>query len=288
MKFTLALSTLATIQAGTVWLRSSDRAKLNSMVIQSVSKDIDNGSVPYTVAKALIAYVSTNGVADSKGQVKEEWNNWYRVQNGEIQCNGENGECDTGFMDLTPLWGYGCWCFFGNIDSTLGRGPPIDAYDAVCKEMTQCYRCIIFDADNEEDEECDPYNTDFETSMTVSGSFGINNITTSCQTQNVAPCEWRTCACAMTMVSNFFNLSFDSENSYDESMKHSNGFDYNLECPQQGRASDRQCCGYYPNRRTYDRSEFRDCCHEKSIYNPLRHQCCPNGEHVGLGGRCAQ
>jgi len=281
----LYAATLLTVASAT-WMRSSDRARLSAKAIKSVSDEIDSGSVPFTIGKALIAYISANGISDASGNVPDSWINWYRMEEGEVPCNGEDGDCNVGFMDLTPLWGYGCWCFFGNIDSTLGRGPPIDHYDGVCKELTQCYRCIIHDADNEGDDECDPYNTEFESSLMVSGSFGINNITTSCQTSNQNSCQWRTCSCAMTMVSNFFNLSFDTETEYDENMKHSNGFDYNLECPQQGRAQDRQCCGYYPNRRTFDRSEFRDCCHQKSIYNPLRHQCCDSGEHVGLGARC--
>lgn len=202
------------------------------------------------------------------------------------QCEGSS--CQSGTLALEALFGYGCWCFFGNIDSTLGRGPPIDAYDATCQKLSLCYRCIFVDADNENDEECDPFTTSFTATLSLGGfgGSGVSNMTADCQTDNQAPCSWRTCACAMTMLTSFFNLSFDSSAVYDDNLKHANGFDYNLECPQQGRAQDRQCCGFYPERRTYDRGEARDCCHEKSIYNPLRHVCCDDGTHIGIGNNC--
>ena len=204
------------------------------------------------------------------------------------ECEGDN--CSTGTLNLEALFGYGCWCFFGRIDSALGRGPPVDAYDATCQKLALCYRCIFVDSANEGDEECDPFTATFSASFSL-GSLtgqGVNNATTTCQTENQSACSWRTCSCAMTMVTNFFNLSFDPQNAYDENLKHSAGFDYNLECPEQGRAVDRQCCGYYPDRRTYDHGDgsVRACCHEKTIYNPMRHVCCADGSHVGIGHNC--
>lgn len=204
------------------------------------------------------------------------------------QCEGDN--CSSGTLNLEALFGYGCWCFFGRIDSALGRGPPVDAYDATCQKLALCYRCIFVDAANEGDDECDPFTATFTASFSL-GSLtgqGVNNATTTCQTDNQNSCSWRTCSCAMTMMTSFFNLSFDPNNAYDENLKHSQGFDYNLECPEQGRAVDRQCCGYYPERRTYDHGDgsVRACCHEKSIYNPMKHVCCADGTHVGIGHSC--
>lgn len=195
----------------------------------------------------------------------------------------------SGAISLEALQGYGCWCFFGNIDSALGRGPPIDSYDATCQKLSLCYRCIFVDAENENDDECDPFNTAFQAEIDINallGGGGINNASVACIQDNQSACSWRTCSCAMTMITSFFNLSFDSNNVYDDNMKHSNGFDYALECPQQGKSLDRQCCGWYPDRRTYDRGEARACCHERSIYNPMRHVCCPDGTHLGLGHSC--
>jgi len=205
-----------------------------------------------------------------------------------IKADCEGGDCQTGTLNLEALFGYGCWCFFGRIDSALGRGPPVDSYDATCQKLALCYRCIFVDAENES-EDCDPFTTEFAATISMNALLGggaSQNASTQCITENQSNCAWRTCSCAMTMITSFFNLSFDSQNAYDDNLKHSNGFDYNLECPQQGRAQDRQCCGFYPSRRTYDRHDARDCCHDITIYNPLRHVCCPDGSHIGLGHSC--
>merc|ERR1711990_530006 len=158
-------------------------------------------------------------------------------------CEGE--ECQTGTLNLESLFGYGCWCFFGRIDSALGRGPPVDAYDATCQKLSLCYRCIFVDADTDGDDDCDPFTQLFTATFSLGGSGGgVSNSTSSCQTDNQSNCAWRTCSCAMTMISSFFNLSFDIDNVYDQNLVHANGFDYNLECPEQGRAVDRRCCGF--------------------------------------------
>jgi hypothetical protein len=205
-----------------------------------------------------------------------------------VKADCEGDACQTGTLNLEPLFGYGCWCFFGRIDSALGRGPPVDAYDATCQKLALCYRCIFVDSEND-GEDCDPFTTEFSATISMNqllGGGAASNASTTCITQNAENCSWRTCSCAMTMITSFFNLSFDSSNPYDDNLKHANGFDYNLECPQQGRAQDRQCCGFYPSRRTFDRHEARECCHDISIYNPLRHICCPDGSHMGLGHSC--
>ena len=256
--------------------------------IEAVKENIGVGSI----AQALTIIQESWQNAD-KGSVSDEDAEQYIVEKfGEAHgfrsaCEGEN--CQTGTLDLEALFGYGCWCFFGRIDSALGRGPPVDAYDATCQKLALCYRCIFVDAENEGDAECDPFQTTFSATISLNSILGggaSENATTSCQTENQDPCSWRTCSCAMTMITSFFNLSFDSSAVYDDNLKHSEGFDYNLECPQQGKAQDRQCCGFYPERRTFDRKESRECCHDISIYNPLRHVCCDDGTHIGLGHSC--
>jgi len=280
MKITYALTILGTASASRI-LSRADRRILKSLSIESVSSSED---LQPSMKTAFVAYLNS---MDFPIEVPDWMGQFLDNQTGRSECDGTDGaECQAGFMDLSPLWGYGCWCFLGNVESTLGRGPPIDGYDNVCKKLTTCYRCITNDAENE-DRHCDPYTETFDASLQVSGTFGeLSNITTTCQTQNQDDCSWQTCACAMTMVAGFFNLNFDGATTFDENLQHKNGFDYQLECPQQGVANDRQCCGYFPDRRTYDRSEFRDCCHNKSIYNPLRHQCCDDGSYTGLGGHC--
>jgi len=264
------------------FLGRSARGQLKQLIRSSVFESRDKNNFDPSIQTAFETYVNS-AEFDPPQRVSDAWGKWFDEQTGRVECEGD---CDTGALDLTALHGYGCWCFFGNIDSALGRGPPLDAYDSICQKLALCYRCVIVDAENEA-EDCDPFSVVFNANLQVSGAFGIQNVSTTCQTNNEANCAWRTCTCAMTMITGFFNLSFDSSNVYDDNMKHTNGFEYNVECPQQGKADDRQCCGFYPNRRTFDNGDAnRACCHERSIYNPIRHQCCDDGNHVGLGSRC--
>jgi hypothetical protein len=278
MKLSIIATSLTALSAEL--MTRTQRLQLEALIRADIN-EIKYPDVDVSILNAFKKYTQ-NSNFKLPADVPTYMVDWFNVQTGRSECVED---CEAGVLDMSPLWGYGCWCFFGNIDSTLGRGPPIDAYDSVCKDMTLCYRCIIADAESESDS-CDPYNVTFESTLSTSGLMGLSNVTATCSTDNVEPCSWRTCSCAMTMVTKFFNLSFGQDGTFDENLQHKNGFDYQLECPQQGKATDRQCCGFYPNRRTYDRGEARDCCHEKSIYNPLRHQCCDDGSYTGLGGRC--
>jgi len=256
--------------------------------IEAVKENVGVGSIAQalTIIQDAWKNADKNAVSDEEAEeyIVEKFGEAHGFRNA---CEGDN--CQTGTLELDALFGYGCWCFFGRIDSALGRGPPVDAYDATCQKLALCYRCIFVDSENEGDAECDPFQTTFTATVSLNSILGggaAENATTSCKTENQDNCSWRTCSCAMTMITNFFNLSFDTNAIYDDNLKHSEGFDYNLECPQQGKALDRQCCGFYPQRRTFDRKESRECCHDISIYNPLRHVCCDDGTHIGLGHSC--
>jgi len=258
------------------------RTEIKDAIKWQADQISESGSIVHSVATALSIFANS---VDIPSMVDEKL-----VKNMEdpekVGCEGEG--CVGGVIDLTPLFGYGCWCFFGNLDSTLGRGPPLDQYDAICQKLALCYRCIFVDAEAESDDSCDPFTVEFVATLNLGGfgNTGVSNVTSTCQTDNQVNCAWRTCACSMTMITSFFNLAFDSSSTFDDALDHQNGFDYNLECPQQGRAVDRQCCGFYPGRRTYDRGEARDCCFSRTIFNPLRHICCDDGTHVGLGNQC--
>jgi len=277
MKF-LATSLLALASVeGLKYASVSKRSKLRSMVNRQIAEMSPHLSTP--VALAL------KGVWDSydiPSMVPEAVASRIDDPNSG---NCEGAGCDRSGVDLSPLMGYACWCFFGNINSAYGRGPPLDGTDAICQRLVLCYRCIFVDAENE-GEDCDPYSQSYDATLSVSGINGLSNLTTSCQTNNVANCAWRTCSCTMTMITGFINNSFDADDNYNDDYKHENGFDYALDCPQQGKSQDRQCCGFYPDRRTFDRHSERACCHDRSIYNPLRHQCCEDGSHIGLGNHC--
>lgn len=269
-----------------------NRRQQNEVIntLQAVKENIGVSSIATAIEVVQNAWRDASPTALSDDAAEQFITSTFGESHGfRNACEGDN--CQTGTLQLEALFGYGCWCFFGRIDSALGRGPPVDLYDATCQKLALCYRCIFVDAENEGDDECDPFQTEFAATISLTDILGggggaSSNATTSCRTENTENCSWRTCSCAMTMITSFFNLSFDANNVYDDNLKHSEGFDYNLECPQQGKSLDRQCCGFYPQRRTFDRKESRECCHDITIYNPLRHICCDDGTHVGLGHNC--
>lgn len=69
-------------------------------------------------------------------------------------------------MNLLGIWGYGCWCNFGNY-LTNGKGQPVNALDAICERMQKCLRCAEFDevAESSDDTECDVKNIEYNASF---------------------------------------------------------------------------------------------------------------------------
>ena len=57
-------------------------------------------------------------------------------------------------IQLSHIWGYGCWCNFGD-ELLEGSYHPVNAYDEVCRNLQQCLKCAIKDAQTG-DYECDP------------------------------------------------------------------------------------------------------------------------------------
>lgn len=196
-----------------------------------------------------------------------------------------------GFLKQTPLFGYGCWCFFGNMAASIGHGIPVDSFDNLCKNFMQCYRCASKDALSESTR-CDPWITDFEVDTSKSVLIW-SNVTQSCSPNNDVPCEYRTCACTIHLVSELWDLIFNPDVNFDLAYKHDNGFDFSGQCAKtggeggDGPGSEKQCCGVYPTRSIYIVHESRQCCQNSGVYNPLFQECCGDGQVVKIGeGTC--
>lgn len=259
------------------------RNEMKRYIIDDLKDNPGYDSTTIMLRQGLVDYLVTKGDEAIPVQIPDWMWQWYMQKIGRSVCYED---CDAGFMDMSPLFGYGCWCFFGDIDSQKGRGQPVDAYDEICKDLLQCYRCAMTDGTNE-GAECDPFEQEYKTSIETGGNNGIDNATSSCQAHNPDACSWRTCSCAMMMVARFFQLTFDINSIYDHSLKHDNGFEYDVQCPITPHMNvNKQCCGHYPFRRIYDHGDSRHCCNEKTIYNPMRHQCCDDGSRTGLAGMC--
>ena len=52
---------------------------------------------------------------------------------------------DTQSSIITPIFGYGCWCNFGDMFGK-GGGKPVDALDRSCKQLQKCVQsdCLKF------------------------------------------------------------------------------------------------------------------------------------------------
>jgi len=260
------------------YLRPSERRDFFDTVTQSLRNTEDpTTSISAGLANYMDQYTSWQDLREVPDWMWE----WYLSEtSSRSMCDGVCG----GFLSFTPIWKYGCWCFFGYDAGTVGRGPAVNEYDEVCKAVTNCYRCARFDGE-QEGEACDPWSTDYQADF--SHNNDNKNISATCMnSQNSRNCEWRTCSCEMNMIASFFKLLFSPTLTFDESFKHENGFDWELECPVSGVASNRQCCGLYPNRRPYDDGPTRSCCHHRNIYNPANAQCCEDGSTVSFGDSC--
>ena len=62
-------------------------------------------------------------------------------------------------IQLSHIWGYGCWCNFGD-ELLEGSYHPVNAYDEVCRNLQQCLKCAIKDAQTG-DYECDPKTKEY-------------------------------------------------------------------------------------------------------------------------------
>jgi len=78
---------------------------------------------------------------------------------------------------LQPIWGYGCWCNFGE-NLMQGSGKPQDAYDHICQSMQMCMRCAVMDsAENEEnDGYCDPLVDSYNATIQWFGMKGQESL----------------------------------------------------------------------------------------------------------------
>lgn len=181
---------------------------------------------------------------------------------------------------------YGCWCFLDGAPGK-GRSGPIDVFDFRCKTLHDGYQCIEYDAENEGDFDCVPWEQHYEF------QFENQEILSSCYNSNPGDnCAARSCIVEQTFIDSIFEIFFSGV-AINNGYKHGNGFDTKVECPIKQCAggsceSVRDCCGDYPTRamyRTYGGD--RQCCGAK-VYDTSVMECCANADQyeVKLVGSC--
>lgn len=192
---------------------------------------------------------------------------------------------------LEPIWGYGCWCNFGE-NLMTGQGQPKNRHDEICKHLQECMRCARHDSEG-----CNPI-TDHYTATTT-GSIIENNLAVVCDNAPNAgnACLINICTCEFQIINDMMEALFDSY-VYQPEYKHGGPgvtFDPNSDCVMQGSytgngqtsatVGDTECCGAYPRREPYN-SASKQCCDNTVSYNPLTHLCCSGGSVATTGDGC--
>ena len=188
------------------------------------------------------------------------------------------GGCKSKFL-VEPIWNYGCWCNFGK-RLLMGAGAPVNIADSFCRNLQLCLRCARWDGKNDPNPyQCDPHGQSYK-GVQVGSKFKVD-----CSAGNDPNhCASHVCSCNTHFIMSLFTLIWDPDYQYDDSYKHDNGFNWDANCynlPGEGETS---CCGYYPTRYPYNvQSEFKQCCDEHFVYNPMDQCCSDNGEVLPIG-----
>lgn len=92
--------------------------------------------------------------------------------------------------------------------------------------------------------------------------------------------------CEQTLIAEILNEAFEQTEPYNDQFLHSNGFDFETECPKAANAdgdSGSECCGVYPKRFPMGANSDINCCNDATVYNPLVRDCCADGTVMDAG-----
>lgn len=191
----------------------------------------------------------------------------------------EDGNCQVPFV-LEEIWGYGCWCNFG-ANLMMGHGAPVNSYDAICKDAQLCLRCAKNDG-KDGGYDCDPITKKFNN---VNGPGFVSECTNANADDD---CAGHVCSCETQLIADLLETVFQphaEREEFDPSVKHSEGFDYEAECPKAtGPQYEAECCGLYPRRFPFGSGNpNKACCAGINIYNPVYQECCNDGTAADTG-----
>jgi len=247
----------------------------------------------------------------------------YDLASGQERTHGGNydncppGKCDVP-VKLADIWGYGCWCNF----PVLGRGsgPILDEFDHVCNFLSRCNRCATQDGEHADPSYvCDPAVEDFN--VNVRWDMAAMGLTGDCAVANDNDCDKHLCSCQMTFLSRLLDalwaearvnpLNFHGHEDWNgnrckggempeattvptiepELLTTQPNAQDTVHTPftmDQGHDEQFVCCGFYPDRFSYNTDSW-GCCESEDYRNPYRHasqQCCESGLVVSIGETC--
>jgi len=181
-------------------------------------------------------------------------------------------------QDMALLQGYGCWCFF---EEERGRGQPVDEWDRQCKVLQDGYECIRLDAE-EQNLECDVWQTTYNSAVGSGGlsTMSMEQLRSECDASNIGDtCGSWICRVEGWFLQNILQMYFAQGSQPDvASFSHKNGFEPATGCVvTKGPASEKSCCGDYPERFPFKtQGGNRQCCNGRT-YNSQMLSCCEDG-----------
>jgi len=181
----------------------------------------------------------------------------------------------TGLFDFNSILNYGCWCNFGP-HLLKGDGGAVNKPDQICRKLQLCLRCARFDGRTDPSPyTCEPSN------QAYTGAYISSNYEIDCGAQRPNQCAEHVCSCNMDFIIELFKLTFDNDFIYESEFLLANGFSQADECHSKNPGiGETACCGYYPERYPYNtKAEFKSCCNDHHLFNPMEQQCCDDGPH---------
>ena len=220
---------------------------------------------------------------------------------------------------MLAINGYGCWCYLETDDMHLGRGEPVDEIDQFCRYLIEGYACAYWDAENEGDDDCIPWEVEYNAGVSLGGFYSDSDPTellvNACNNNNMGDnCKIRACIIEGFMITNIVDAFFTNVR-VNEDHRHVSGFDPTSSCkvkkwppgnggnggghsggggggshatteaPTPGwknlMSDDAECCGMYPIRAPYHPNKgARGCC-GNTVYDREFKQCCnSNGYQI--------
>lgn len=228
-----------------------------------------------TTQGAVISKSTLHGILDTKGVVcnKDNDSEACRKQAEQQAQMSEAPRSRFGLKVQVPVINnYGCWCYGGEFwpgaRDLTGFGPHMDQYDDACKAHHQGFDCITMDA-NAEGESCIPNEQDYLLKVTPQAN-GDYLLECADEIENHW-CKRRTCMVDLRFLARHWKLEADDVipdyATYGHAGFHNDVGDFDTatcELPKPphvpgngGHRAVKVCCGDYPYRVWYDKTNFR-------------------------------
>jgi len=284
---------------------AANASQVEASFIEAFAAKAESDGVPEHIYESVIYNLANGGVRthDESGQV---WDN----------C--PPGKCDVP-VTLAEIWGYGCWCNFPALGR--GSGPILDEFDHACNFLSRCNRCTAMDGEHADPSYvCDAATEDFN--VNVRWDMANMGLTGDCAVSNDNDCDKHLCSCQMTFISKLLEYLWAGATVNPTNYHGNDDWNGNRckggEMPEvttvptipaeilttvaatadtvqtpftvdQGHDEQFICCGFYPDRFSYNIDTWA-CCETENIREAYRHAthiCCADSEQVvAIGDTC--